>query len=228
MLSIGGVVFFTLLLVTGNTMAIAVRDRIRELAVLKAVGYSDSFVLGLVLARGVAAGAGRRRPGHRAGETLDAGRRPDSRPAAVLLSSCQRRGVRASRWRCWSASSVEFCPRSRPCGSGSWTRCGGCEHGHSTDLQPAQLARALDLHRGRRAGHRRHGRRVRCHAVAGQGIQGNAGFLRLAPQRHRAPRRLHFGDGQRRHASISVKIIEDAPGVERGAIGRRWSARKSW
>jgi putative ABC transport system permease protein len=49
MLSIGGVVFFTLLLVTGNTMAIAVRDRIRELAVLKAVGYSDRFVLGMVL-----------------------------------------------------------------------------------------------------------------------------------------------------------------------------------
>ncbi len=50
LLSIGGVVFFTLLLVTGNTMAIAVRDRIRELAVLKAVGFSDTFVLGLVLA----------------------------------------------------------------------------------------------------------------------------------------------------------------------------------
>ena len=49
LLSIGGVVFFTLLLVTGNTMAIAVRDRIRELAVLKAVGYSDNFVLLLVL-----------------------------------------------------------------------------------------------------------------------------------------------------------------------------------
>ncbi|MGZ4811401.1 MAG: ABC transporter permease [Terriglobales bacterium] len=53
MLSIGGVVFFTLLLVTGNTMAIAVRDRIRELAVLKAVGYSDGFVLALVLAEAV-------------------------------------------------------------------------------------------------------------------------------------------------------------------------------
>ncbi|MBZ5630978.1 MAG: FtsX-like permease family protein [Acidobacteriia bacterium] len=49
LLSIGGVVFFTLLLVTGNTMAIAVRDRVRELAILKAVGYSDNFVLGLVL-----------------------------------------------------------------------------------------------------------------------------------------------------------------------------------
>jgi putative ABC transport system permease protein len=48
--AIGSVVFFTLLLVTGNTMAIAVRERTNELAVLKAVGYSDRFVLGLVLA----------------------------------------------------------------------------------------------------------------------------------------------------------------------------------
>jgi len=47
--SIGSVVFFTLLLVTGNTMAIAVRERMRELAVLKAVGFSDNFVLSLVL-----------------------------------------------------------------------------------------------------------------------------------------------------------------------------------
>ncbi|HSB77357.1 MAG TPA: FtsX-like permease family protein [Candidatus Methylomirabilis sp.] len=49
-LSIGGVVFFTLLLVTGNTMAIAVRERGRELAVLKAIGFSDSFTLVLVIA----------------------------------------------------------------------------------------------------------------------------------------------------------------------------------
>ncbi len=48
--SIGAVVFFTLLLVTGNTMAIAVRERVRDLAVLKAVGFSDLFVLVLVLA----------------------------------------------------------------------------------------------------------------------------------------------------------------------------------
>jgi len=47
--TIGSVVFFTLLLVTGNTMAIAVRERTRELAVLKAVGFSDPFVLVLVI-----------------------------------------------------------------------------------------------------------------------------------------------------------------------------------
>jgi putative ABC transport system permease protein len=49
-LSIGSVVFFTLLLVTGNTMAIAVRERVRELAVLKAVGFANSTVLLLIMA----------------------------------------------------------------------------------------------------------------------------------------------------------------------------------
>ncbi len=48
-LAIGGVVFFTLLLVTGNTMAMAVRERTGELAVLKTVGFTDAFVVGLVL-----------------------------------------------------------------------------------------------------------------------------------------------------------------------------------
>jgi putative ABC transport system permease protein len=49
-LSIGAVVFFTLLLVTGNTMAISVRERTGELAVLKAIGFTDRSVLFFVLA----------------------------------------------------------------------------------------------------------------------------------------------------------------------------------
>jgi putative ABC transport system permease protein len=49
-LSIGVVVFFTLLLVTGNTMAISVRERTSELAVFKAIGFSDRAVLFFVLA----------------------------------------------------------------------------------------------------------------------------------------------------------------------------------
>jgi len=49
-LSVGGVVFFTLLLVTGNSMAIAVRERTGELAVMKTVGFGDVTILMLVMA----------------------------------------------------------------------------------------------------------------------------------------------------------------------------------
>ncbi len=47
-------VFFTLLLVVGNTMAQSVRERIPELAVLKTLGFSDGSVLGFVLAEALA------------------------------------------------------------------------------------------------------------------------------------------------------------------------------
>ena len=47
-------VFFTLLLVVGNTMAQSVRERVPELAVLKTLGFTDGSVLGFVLAEAVA------------------------------------------------------------------------------------------------------------------------------------------------------------------------------
>jgi putative ABC transport system permease protein len=47
-------VFFTLLLVVGNTMAQSVRERVPELAVLKTLGFSDGSVLGFVLAEAFA------------------------------------------------------------------------------------------------------------------------------------------------------------------------------
>lgn len=47
-------VFFTLVLLTGNTMAQAVRERIPELAVLKTIGFSNRSVLWLVLVEAVA------------------------------------------------------------------------------------------------------------------------------------------------------------------------------
>ncbi|HVO76892.1 MAG TPA: ABC transporter permease, partial [Candidatus Bathyarchaeia archaeon] len=55
--SIGSVVFFTLLLVTGNTMASAVRERTNELAVLKTIGMNDTTVLALVMAEAVVVAA---------------------------------------------------------------------------------------------------------------------------------------------------------------------------
>ena len=51
--AIVGAVFFTLVILTGNTMVQAVRERIPELAVLKTIGFSDRSVLGLVLAESV-------------------------------------------------------------------------------------------------------------------------------------------------------------------------------
>jgi len=42
-------VFFTILLVAGNTMAQSVRERTQELGVLKAVGFTNQLVLGVVL-----------------------------------------------------------------------------------------------------------------------------------------------------------------------------------
>jgi putative ABC transport system permease protein len=51
--AIMGAVFFTLVLLTGNTMAQAVRERIPELATLKTLGFRDGTVLTLVLAESV-------------------------------------------------------------------------------------------------------------------------------------------------------------------------------
>ena len=51
--SIMGAVFFTLLLLSGNTMMQAVRERTSELAVLKTIGFSNLSVLAMVLAESV-------------------------------------------------------------------------------------------------------------------------------------------------------------------------------
>ena len=51
--AIMGAVFFTLLLLTGNTMAQAIRERIPELAVLKTIGFTNRAVLLLVLSESV-------------------------------------------------------------------------------------------------------------------------------------------------------------------------------
>jgi putative ABC transport system permease protein len=50
LIAILSAVFFTILLVAGNTMAQSVRERTEELGVLKAMGFTNELVLSLVLA----------------------------------------------------------------------------------------------------------------------------------------------------------------------------------
>jgi len=76
--AIGFAVFFTMLLVSANTMAQAVRERTAELAVLKTLGFSDPAVLALVIAEsllitalgGLLGTAGALLAVHRLGQTL--------------------------------------------------------------------------------------------------------------------------------------------------------------
>lgn len=46
---IAGAVTFTMLLVTANTMAMSVRERIREVGVLKTLGFTNGSILGMIL-----------------------------------------------------------------------------------------------------------------------------------------------------------------------------------
>jgi|TARA_Y100000310_G_scaffold140345_1_gene139737 putative ABC transport system permease protein len=50
MTGILGAVFFTIVLLTGNTMAQSIRERVPELAVLKTLGFTNGGVLALVMA----------------------------------------------------------------------------------------------------------------------------------------------------------------------------------
>ena len=80
-------VFFTILLVAGNTMAQSVRERTGELGALKAMGFTNAQVLVAGAGRVLRAGdIGRRaRPGPRLARHL--ARRPDRRHVAAVLFS---------------------------------------------------------------------------------------------------------------------------------------------
>jgi putative ABC transport system permease protein len=49
LLAIGGAVTFSILLVSANTISMSVRERIREVGILKTLGFSSSEVLGMIL-----------------------------------------------------------------------------------------------------------------------------------------------------------------------------------
>lgn len=49
LMSICGAVTFTILLISANTMAMSVRERVREVGVLKTLGFQQSTILGMIL-----------------------------------------------------------------------------------------------------------------------------------------------------------------------------------
>jgi putative ABC transport system permease protein len=53
LLAIGGAVTFTILLVSANTISMSVRERIREVGILKTLGFSSTEVLALILSESV-------------------------------------------------------------------------------------------------------------------------------------------------------------------------------
>jgi putative ABC transport system permease protein len=53
LISVCGALTFTVLLVSANTMAMSVRERVREIGVLKTLGYTPQAVLGIMLSESV-------------------------------------------------------------------------------------------------------------------------------------------------------------------------------
>ena len=109
---------FTILLVVGNTMAQAVRERTSELAVLKTLGFSNGLDPG-ARARRVAVHRGRSAAGsgsalawlhRRSGGDPTNAHAAGVRPAERATSSLGRRAVRAAR-------------RRRRRAAGAWRRC---------------------------------------------------------------------------------------------------------
>lgn len=53
LLSISAAVTFTILLVSGNTMAMSVRERIKEVGILKTLGFTNGMVLSLIIGEAI-------------------------------------------------------------------------------------------------------------------------------------------------------------------------------
>ena len=120
---IGLAVTFTILLVVANTMSMAVRERRKEIGVLKTLGFTSGQVMGLVVAESLLIGAHRRRARRRRQPAASCGSSP-TRPASrtrspgIGLSELHAApaggGARLRESRSSSASPPASCPRSPP------------------------------------------------------------------------------------------------------------------
>ena len=122
---IGLAVAFTILLVTANTMSIAVRERQQEIGVLKTLGFPSGLVMALILIEALLLGAdGRRaRPALRRRRDPCSAQRSHSSATWCVSSrdwGCRRKlfpmdWARPCCWDCW----LDWSPRCWPIARGS-------------------------------------------------------------------------------------------------------------
>ena len=216
MIAILVAVLFTILLVVGNTMAQAVRERTSELAVLKTLGFSDAAVLALVLAESLFVAVVGGGLGLFVAWLIVLGGDPDRRlPAGLhlpardivigvvlMVARRRRRGHPAGG-------------RAR-CASRSPTRCARRKDLSHVVLHPDLLGHLAErpdhppapgLVGGRRRRHRRRRHRVRRGAVDRRGLPG--------------------GDEERRPAAIARSSCAAAPATRCRAASTATPPRSS-
>ena len=220
-LAIGSVVFFTLLLVTGNTMAISVRERTNELAVLKAIGYSDTFVLAIVLAESLLIAT----IGGAIGlwlASLFVELDPTQRPPAAVSAADRIRARRGDRpgdghaGRGAAGAERDAAERRR-------ARCGGSDVAIPVVYNLRSVKERWTSSRGRDPRHRRHRRGVRRDARARARLQGRADLVGAAGERHRAAGGRRLRDDERRSRS-APSASSRTRRSSRAAAPSRWSA----
>ncbi len=114
---VGLAAVFTILLVTANTMSMAIRERRTEIAVLKTLGFSSAQVMGLVVAEALALGILGGRSGSWGARAFSgcSPTSPSSRTCSPVSdsppSTCSRSWPQsASPWPSSSASWPDSCP----------------------------------------------------------------------------------------------------------------------
>ena len=234
MIAIAGAVLFTILLVSANTMAQAIRERTNELAILKTLGFSDGRILGAGAGR-VLPDRDRRRRARPGGGVADRRRTSGCRPTAwCRRSTCRRAdvvigaviivvlglrdravagrpGQPAAHRRRAEEGVARCCRRSSPSRASTCGRCGE---------RAGSSAVAVDRHR-------RRGDRVRRRAVDRRGLPQRDEDGRRRGHRHGDARRRRLRDDQRHDAAItrgSSRTSRASPATTKG----RWPRRSCW
>ena len=218
-MTIGTVVFFTLLLVTGNTMAISVRERTAELAVMKAIGYSGARVLIFILAESLVIAL--------IGGLLGLGLALLAVPALAKqlewhASHADSRSLDSDSWACRRSRRGHRERHSPGFGSDAHARCRSVPEGLTMAIPLTYNVRSVRA-------------RWTSAIVAVIGIAGTVGVFVAMLSLARGFRATLVASGSPGNALVmragstsemmggvtldSVKIIQDAPGIARDSAG---------